>query len=89
MIFAICRVLGDRIQAASRTFARVAIQNGAILPTTPLASAVTTGGLKNPLALGALPQRTRRYRERLLTLMPGVTPTKSGHNARRWCGHTC
>ena len=21
--------------------------------------------------------------------MPGVTPTKSGHNARRWCGHTC
>ena len=22
-------------------------------------------------------------------LMPVVTPTKSGHNARRWCGHTC
>ena len=21
--------------------------------------------------------------------MPGVTPTKSGHNARQWCGHTC
>ena len=21
--------------------------------------------------------------------MPVVTPTKSGHNARRWCGHTC
>eukprot|EP01043_Picozoa_sp_COSAG02_P089433 COSAG02_NODE_26409_length_633_cov_3.653558_1_plen_68_part_01 len=22
-------------------------------------------------------------------LMLVVTPTKSGHNARRWCGHTC
>ena len=22
-------------------------------------------------------------------LMPVVTPTKSGHNARQWCGHTC
>ena len=22
-------------------------------------------------------------------LMPVITPTKSGHNARQWCGHTC